>query len=363
MECGMTGRTAAHEAARAENVARAERLREVVPMVRRFCMARLGSIDGQDAAQEVLEAVWRAQQRPDFTDGPLFGYAAATARYRVLHAYADRDRAVLPAGHLADLMWADPAPGPAEQVERAEAATEAIRRVGELLAVLSPRERQVMHASELSTRPGAETAAELGMTSSGVRSAQVRAMARMRDAVGAASPNPLAVGVSENQRARDAAAARAAERGAARGPGGAPLPRELHNAGRTAAAAGRSARELAAEFGVSESTATRWRAANRTRTDEPDLTQAVHQSDHGDMAGDPMEQARRAVAALPVPEQAREVLDEHQRPALAHQVGADLTAGSDQTDDHADEQAAADTDGEHSNFAWSGARDDGWSAA
>ncbi|MGH3615497.1 MAG: sigma-70 family RNA polymerase sigma factor [Pseudonocardia sp.] len=358
----MTGRSGAQEVARAKDVARAERLREVAPLVRRFCVARLGPVDGQDAAQEVLEAVWRAQQRPDFADGPLSGYAAATARYQVIHGYADRDRADLPAGHLADVVWADPAPGPAEQVERAEAAAEAARKVRELLAVLSPRERQVMAASGLGTRAGAETATELGMSPSGVRSAQVRAMARMREAVGAASPNPLAVGVPENQRARDAAAVRAAERGAVRGPGGVSLPRELHDAGRVAAAGGRSARELAAEFGVSESTATRWRAATRTYAPVPARLDDAAGLD--EVGTDSMEQARHKVAALPAPERARELLDEREqlhRPSLP--IGLGMTASPDHSEDHADEQATADSGGEHTRGARSGADVDGWSAA
>lgn len=280
--------------------AQAERLIETAPMVRRMCASRLGPHDGQDAAQDVLEAVWRAQHRPDFDDDgsrSLHGYAATLARYRVLHGYADRGRGPVASGDLGEPLWADPGPGPAEQVTRANAVQAAVRQVAELLAQLPPRERQVMLASGLGARPSAETAAELDMSPTAVRSAQVRAMARMREIVGVGSPNPLASAVPETERRRQAAAARSVANGTAgRGPGGAPLPVEVHQAGRSAAAAGRTTHELAAEFGVSERTASRWQTdAARAAASEEGRDQQVH----GEGSDDPLARARAAVAGLP----------------------------------------------------------------
>ena len=244
---------------------RETRLLDVARMVERVC-SRLGPHDGPDAAQDVLEAVWRAQHRPGFDvdhdgDGSLFGYAATLARYRVLRAYREQGQAPVPVGELAEQLLTDPGADPDEQAQRAAAADQAARQVDQLLTFLTPRQRQVMLASGLGSRPTDETAAALDMWPSSVRTVQYRAMARMREMLGVPSPNPLASGVPERVRQREAAAGRAAANGTAgRGPGGRPLPAEVHEAGRAAAAAGMHARQMAAEFGVSESTASRWRA-------------------------------------------------------------------------------------------------------
>lgn len=316
---------------------RARQLLAVAPMVRRICTARLGAVDGQDAAQDVMEAVWRAQHRPDFTDGPLFGYAATLARYRVARSYAARDRAPLSSGDLGELLWADPIPGPAEQVEHLDAE----RQVDQLLAALSPRQRQVMLASELGARSSVETAAELGMPASTVRTAQARAMARMRELVGARSPNPLASALPERERNRRANAARAVANGTAgRGPGGAGLPPELHQAGRAAAAAGWSTREMAARFRVSESTAWRWRTEVLHAgliDDGPSIDRSA--DDVTTWGADPLPDARDAVDHLPALDHLDEEAAAHER-AVTDAVIEDITTAEAAAEDAGDDAVA-----------------------
>lgn len=302
--------------------ARERRLLDTASMVERTC-APLGPHAAQDAAQDVMEAVWRAQHRPGFDDEarPLYGYAATVARYRVISGYRDRGHAPLPAGELGEVQWADPGPDPAEQFERADAIQEAARRVAELLAKLPPRERQVMLASELGSRSSIETGAELGMLPKTVRTAQARAMARMRELVGVPSPNPLASRVPENERRRSAAQARAVANGTAGvRRGGRWLPAEVHRAGLAAAAEGRSARQLAADFRVSEGTASRWRAQVRAHripdsaqdgsrdtppartvdvTADDGLDEDEYPGERVDDERDPLARARQAVEALP----------------------------------------------------------------
>lgn len=164
-----------------------DRLAEVAPMVRRMCIHRLGVWDGEDAAQEVLARLWKlTRQRPDYTGGPLFGWAVANVRYQVLNVY--RQHQTHPQlGAMADIsdrVLPDPAAGPQAHAERLESAREATCQVRELLAGLSLRERQVLLASGLGMRSHVETAARLGMTVANVEAARRRALARMREAVG-----------------------------------------------------------------------------------------------------------------------------------------------------------------------------------
>lgn len=181
---------------------REAQLREAEPMVRRMCRARLGYWDGDDAAQDVLDAVWRKARRPEFEDrGSLAGYAATVARYRINDAYAARERAAFPAGEW-DELWADGARTPEEQVERDADVAHAGRQVDGLLETLTPRQREAVTECALRERDTEDVADELGLSPSSVRSSQVRAMARMREVCGTRSTNPLSAGVGEYERNR-----------------------------------------------------------------------------------------------------------------------------------------------------------------
>jgi len=202
----------------------AARLREVEPMVRAICRGRLGEVDGDDAAQRALLGVWRALES-DREIESVWGYAAATARYEVFNSYKDFARRPTPTGEAAWVAADDP--GPAEQAERRDEVAHARERVEALLAQLSPRQAEVMRASVLAERSTADVAAELGITPTGVRAAQVRAMAQMRELCGARSTNPQALNLTSTERGRrawEAEKARRADREAAVVRGGEDAP-------------------------------------------------------------------------------------------------------------------------------------------
>ena len=238
---------------RTEDSEKARRLEAVAPMVRAICGSRHRGTNGDDAAQAVLEQVWRAQHRQHFDDEEsVRRYAAAVAR--VMPASVDR-RSVraAPVGNVAEALSVDETAGPVERFDRTEAMAEAAERVSALLEGLTLREREVIRATHLGERTTAEAAAELGLTPSGVRSVQTRAMARMRETLDIASPNPLASGVPERERVR---AAERLGRGFPDGPKSAP---EIEAARRFADDQGRapSRSELVSLTGTSGGTAQR----------------------------------------------------------------------------------------------------------
>jgi len=183
----------------------AERLRGLEPMVRRICTSRLRGPDGEDAAQRTLERIWKtAISGRDMASGrPIESwpaYAAATAKFQVLTRHRDAARhAARPSSDLAEHVWADTGPGPAAQAERADEVAHARERVEALLAQLSPRQAEVMRATALAGRSSEDAARELGISADGLRSIQVRAMARMRELCGTQSPNPLSKNVPYSQ--------------------------------------------------------------------------------------------------------------------------------------------------------------------
>ncbi|MGI8815327.1 MAG: RNA polymerase sigma factor [Pseudonocardia sp.] len=198
----------------------AAQLREVEPMVRAICRGRLGEVDGDDAAQRALLGVWRALES-DREIESVWGYAAATARYEVLNSYQDFARRPTPTD-VTEAAWvASDEPGPAEQAERRDEVAHARERVEALLAQLSPRQTEVMRASVLAERSTADAAAALGITPTGVRATQVRAMAQMRALCGTRSPNPQALNLTSTERGKrawEAEKTRRADRDVAAGP-------------------------------------------------------------------------------------------------------------------------------------------------
>lgn len=184
----------------AEHSAEATDLADVADLARRICVSRLGVDDGADAAQEAILRLWLAVQRPEFRAEGLYRYAAALARYEVFRAYRARDRhRHSRLGDAAEHVVADPAPSVAERVEQ---KLDAAVAVAELAADLPARQRAVLAASMATDWDTDVVATRLSLTASGVRSAQVRAMAQLRAAAGVSSPNPLASPPSERARKR-----------------------------------------------------------------------------------------------------------------------------------------------------------------
>lgn len=320
----------------ARAVSAEERLVEVAPMVRRMCRARLGSWDGDDAAQEVLLRLWQLQQRPEYAattePAPLFGWAAAGARFQVLNAVRARSQRVVPAGELAEQLWVDPQAGPEEQAVRRAQAREARDRVGELVPQLSLRERQVILASEFGTRSNVETAARLGISREAVSVAKQNAIARLRELAGVDEPGSRAgrraaryrdspeyrasVARREAQQAALVAAAEQLPRAGAREvggqadvvepaaeqvsesvagtpgggwkPGRAGWPQEVHDAGRAALREGWNTEDVARELGVGVNLVRLWRRANTKDTGAVDVADGS--------TAELIERARRAVA-------------------------------------------------------------------
>ena len=248
-----------------------ERLAEVAPMVRRMCVARLGLWDGEDAAQEVLLRVWQMQQRPDYDGAPVFGWAAANARFEALNAFKSPARRMVPTGDLGERYWVDPAAGPEEQAERRASARAAQARVRELLPRLSMRERQVLLVSEFGMRSNVETGDRLGMTRDAVSVAKQNAIARMRELVGvtaAGTRTAQHAAAYQALKARRESVRAAGPAGEAAGSWlrGVPLPGEVHDAGRAAAGFGWSTQRLIGEFGVSAETVRQWRSGQASES-------------------------------------------------------------------------------------------------
>ena len=196
----------------------AEQLAAVEPIVRGICRSRLGAADGDDAAQRTMLTLWRRLQAGRQIQS-LPAYAAVCARYEVVSSLGEfQRRPTVAIGEATERACVDDAPGPEAQTLRAADVAEAAARVEELLGQLTPWQAEVMRATKLAdTEPDTATAArELGITPSSVRTAQARAMARLRELCGTHSPNPLASAVPEAQRRQaswaERTAARAAER-------------------------------------------------------------------------------------------------------------------------------------------------------
>jgi RNA polymerase sigma factor (sigma-70 family) len=181
--------------------AAAARVAEVEPMVRAICRSRLGHHAGDDAAQQVLLRIWRHMDGGREFEN-LHSYAVVSARYECLpDSRPGRPQSVIAVGEVADL-WADDVPGPCEQVVRAEQASTTTARVEELLSRLTPREAEAVRSTVLADRSTAEAAQTLGIKPTSVRSAQVRAMARLRELCSTQSPNPLAHNLTAVERGR-----------------------------------------------------------------------------------------------------------------------------------------------------------------
>jgi RNA polymerase sigma-70 factor, ECF subfamily len=154
-------------------------LRQIRPMVVRYCRARLGRISGHyhaadDVAQEVCIAVLAALPRYQDMGRPFASFVFGIASHKVADAMRSAARMAIPTEDLPD--GPDDRPGPEET---AVAYIEA-ERARALLARLPVHQRELLVLRVLSGMSAEETGHALGMSAGAVRVAQHRALARLR---------------------------------------------------------------------------------------------------------------------------------------------------------------------------------------
>ena len=154
-------------------------LRQIRPMVLRYCRARLERISGHyhaadDVAQEVCIAVVSALPRYRDMGRPFVSFVFGIASHKVADAMRSAARQAIPMQDLPD--GPDDMPGPEEL---AVAYLEA-ERARALLARLPAQQRELLVLRVLSGLSAEETGRALGMSAGAVRVAQHRALARLR---------------------------------------------------------------------------------------------------------------------------------------------------------------------------------------
>jgi RNA polymerase sigma-70 factor, ECF subfamily len=154
-------------------------LRQIRPMVVRYCRSRLGRISGHyhaadDVAQEVCIAVLYALPRYQDMGRPFASFVFGIASHKVADAVRSASRLAIPTADLPDSP--DDRPGPEDT---AVAYLEA-ERARALLARLPAPQRQLLALRVLSGWSAEETGHALGMSAGAVRVAQHRALARLR---------------------------------------------------------------------------------------------------------------------------------------------------------------------------------------
>lgn len=154
-------------------------LRQIRPMIVRYCRARLGRISGHyhaadDVAQEVCIAVLSALPRYQDMGRPFASFVFGIASHKVADAMRSASRLAIPTEDLPD--GPDDRPGPEET---AVAYLEA-EQARALLARLPVNQRELIRLRVLSGLSAEETGHALGMSAGAVRVAQHRALARLR---------------------------------------------------------------------------------------------------------------------------------------------------------------------------------------
>lgn len=189
---GNTG-TLAELAVRGHPVAIDALIRQIRPMVVRYCRSRLGHISGHyhaadDVAQEVCLAILSALPRYQDMGRPFASFVFGIAAHKVADARRNAARLAVPVEDVPEAP--DDRPGPEETVV---ACLEA-ERVRALLARLPVTQRELLVLRVLSGLSAAETGHALGMSAGAVRVAQHRALARLRAIATEEPPRPAAVG-------------------------------------------------------------------------------------------------------------------------------------------------------------------------
>src|SRR5260370_37370958 len=138
-------------------------LRQIRPMVVRYCRSRLGHISGHyyaadDVAQEVCIAVLNALPRYQDMGRPFASFVFGIASHKVADARRSAARLAIPTDDLPDS--ADDQPGP----EEAAVASLEAQRARALLARLPGHQRELLVLRVLTGLSAEETGAALGMS-------------------------------------------------------------------------------------------------------------------------------------------------------------------------------------------------------
>jgi RNA polymerase sigma-70 factor, ECF subfamily len=154
-------------------------IRQIRPMVVRYCRSRLGHISGHyhaadDVAQEVCLAILSALPRYQDMGRPFASFVFGIAAHKVADAMRTAARLAVPVEDVPDAP--DDRPGPEETVV---AYLEA-ERAWALLARLPLNQRELLVLRIVSGLSAEETGLALGMSPGAVRVAQHRALARLR---------------------------------------------------------------------------------------------------------------------------------------------------------------------------------------
>jgi len=154
-------------------------LRQIRPMVIRYCRARLGQVASQhqvaeDVTQEVCIAVITALPRYRDMGRPFASFVFGIASHKVADARRSAARQAIPTDNIPD--GPDGEPGPEESV----VASLDAQRARLLLARLPAHQRELLALRVIIGLSAEETGAALGMSPGAVRVAQHRALARLR---------------------------------------------------------------------------------------------------------------------------------------------------------------------------------------
>src|SRR6266581_1620120 len=154
-------------------------IRQIRPMVVRYCLARLGNLAAhhqvaEDVAQEVCIAVLSALPRYRDMGRPFASFVFGIASHKVADAVRSAGRLAIPTEDLPD--GPDDRPGPEETVV---AYIEAKRAMA-LLTRLPVQQRELLVLRIITGLSAEETGHALGMSAGAVRVAQHRALARLR---------------------------------------------------------------------------------------------------------------------------------------------------------------------------------------
>jgi RNA polymerase sigma-70 factor, ECF subfamily len=166
-------------AARGQPAAIESLLRQIRPMVVRYCRARLGHVAGhhqvaEDVAQEVCIAVLTALPRYRDMGRPFASFVFGIASHKVADARRTAARLAIPTEEVPD--GPDDRPGPEETV----VAGAESQRARALLGRLPHHQRQLLILRVITGLSAEETGLALGMSAGAVRVAQHRALARLR---------------------------------------------------------------------------------------------------------------------------------------------------------------------------------------
>lgn len=155
-------------------------IREVRPMVVRYCRARLARVSGyahysDDVAQEVCIALLTALPRYQDRGRPFAAFVFRIAAHKVADTLRGAGRAdVVSTDSVPER--ADDGPGPEEAAVRAVEA----QRARDLLDELPEQQRRLLIMRVIAGLTADETGHVLGMSPGAVRVAQHRALARLR---------------------------------------------------------------------------------------------------------------------------------------------------------------------------------------